>query len=127
MASDSENLAELVALGSSIKDAAEALGIPESAAYQISRHTEFKAEVYKIRTEKTEALSALALGAAAEALACLRLLARSSERDSDRIAACKAILAQVLPLAETAELRRRLDELEKLAAEEGEAAFESVG
>lgn len=125
MAADRENLAELVALGSTIRDAAETLGIPEQAAYKITSKPDFKPLVYSIRTERTEGLSAQALGAAEESITQLRAIASAAEKDSDRIAACKAILAQVLPLAENTELRRRLDEIERGAAEADREARES--
>lgn len=118
MASDLENLAQLVAVGHTIKDAAEGIGIPEQAAYKLSRLDEFKRRVSGIRTERTEGLAAQALGASEDAILMLRTLATTAEKDSDRIAACKAILAQVLPLAESTELRRRLDDLERGATEE---------
>lgn len=118
MADDRRNLAELVAIGATIRDAAEQLGLAERTAYGISGVPEFKALVYAIRTEKTEGLSAQALGAGEEAILMLRAMATTAEKDSDKIAACKAILTQVLPLAENTELRRRLDDLERGAAEE---------
>ena len=122
MDGDLENIAQLVAIGRTIRDAAEEIGIPEHAAYKLSRKDEFRTRVSAIRTERTEALSAQALGASEDAIRELQTLATTAEKDSDRIAACKAILAQVLPLAENTELRRRLDDLERGAAEEaGEA------
>lgn len=117
-ADDRCNLAELVALGMTIRGAAEKLGIPANAAYKITSKNDFKPLVYSIRTDKTEGLAAMALGASEDAILMLRALATTADKDSDRIAACKAILAQVLPLAESTELRRRLDDLERGAAEE---------
>lgn len=122
MANDAENLAQLVAVGSSIRDACHSLGITENVGYKITGKREFKQRVAEIRTEKTEGLSALALGAAEDAIRELRVLATTTEKAADRVAACRAILAQVLPLAENTELRRRLDDIERGAAEEaGEA------
>lgn len=119
---DFENLAQLVAVGKTRREAAEELGIAESTAYRETAKPEFKARVYAIRTEKTEHLSAQALGAGEEAVLQLRAIASTAEKDSDRIAACKVILSQVLPLAENTELRRRLDDLERAAVEKaGEA------
>lgn len=114
---DFANLAVLVALGHTICDAASELGIPASSAYKISRQDTFRSEVYRIRTERTEGLAAKALAAAEEAITSLRAIASTSEKDSDRVAACNAILKQVLVLAENTELRRRLDEIEQHAAE----------
>lgn len=114
---DFTNLVVLVALGSTICDAAGELGIPTSTAYKISRQDEFKPAVYRIRTERTEGLAAKALAAAEEAIITLRAIAGTAEKDSDRVAACNAILKQVLVLAENTELRRRLDNLEQRATE----------
>lgn len=117
MADDAENLAQLVAVGSSIRDACSSLGISENVGYKITGKREFKQRVAEIRTEKTEGLSALALGAAEDAIRELRVLATTTEKAADRVAACRAILAQVLPLAENTELRRRLDDIERGVAE----------
>ena len=113
-----ERLAQLVAVGYSVADACKECNISESIAYKNSAKAEVKARVYVIRTNKMEDLSAKALGAATTAVATLKELATSSEKDSDRIAACKAILDKVMPFAELAELRRRLDQLEQRASQE---------
>lgn len=110
---DFENLAQLVALGSTVREAAEQIGISESVAYRYSATAEFKARVAVIRTEKTEGLSGQALGGAEEALIQLRAIASTAEKDSDRIAACKILLDKAISLAEMTELRRRLDEIER--------------
>ena len=120
MANDLANLAELVAVGRTVRNAAEEIGLAEQAAYKISAKPEFKAKVYAIRTEKTEGLSALALGAAEDAIRELQVLATSAAKEADRISACDKIIKQVLPLAENTELRRRLDDLERRAAEAAE-------
>lgn len=111
-------LAELVAVGYSVREACKELNISESVAYKATGKGDFKAAVYAVRTDRMETLSAKALGAAAIAVATLESLATSSEKDSDRIAACKAILDKVMPFAELAELRRRLDQLEQRASQE---------
>lgn len=118
-----DNLAELVAVGSTIRDAAEQLGISEATAYRTSRTAEFKVRVAAIRTEKTEGLASQALGGAEDALIQLRAIATTAEKDSDRIAACKVLLDKAISLAEMTEFRRRLDELER-ADEEARQARE---
>ena len=124
MGNDLTNLAELVAIGSTIRDAAEQIGITETKGYNLSRKPEFKAEVARIRTEKTEGLSALALGGAEDALVQLRAIATTAERDSDRIAACRVLLDKAVAFAEMTEFRRRLDELERNADEASRQAGE---
>ena len=116
-----DNLAELVAVGNTIRDAAEQLGISEATAYRTSRTAEFKARVAAIRTEKTEGLSGQALGGAEDAIRELRVLASTAERDSDRIAACKVLLDKAISLAEMTEFRRRLNELERANEEARQA------
>ncbi len=123
-AEDLANLAELVSVGYAIRDAAADIGLSENAAYKISATTEFKAKVHTLRTEKTEAIAAQGLGAASDAIRELQVLATTAEKDSDRIAACKAILSQILPLAEQTEIRRRLDDIERIAEENREAREE---
>jgi hypothetical protein len=114
---DFTNLATLVALGKTIKAASEDLGVSLDRAYHLSRQDDFKPTVYRVRTERTEALAAQALAAAEEAIITLRAIAGTAEKDSDRIAAANAILKQVLPLAENTELRRRLDAVEQRTTE----------
>lgn len=121
-ATELENLAALVAVGQSIRDAASEIGLTHDQAYKITCTAEFKARVHSLRTEKTESLAGMALGAAEDAIRELRVLATTAEKDSDRISACKAILDKVLPLAENAELRRRLDDLERAASEADQEA-----
>lgn len=118
---DLANLAELVAVGHSIRDAAGELGISESLAYKVSATAEFKAKVHCLRTEKTEHISASALGAAEVAMRTLRELAQSAEKDSDRIKASVEILRTVVQFAEYAELRHRIDKLERASQESSEA------
>lgn len=115
--SDLANLAELVAAGETVRSAAESLGIAERSAYRISATVEFKAEVNSIRTGLAESLSGRALSAAETALAQLESLATTAEKESDQIAACKAILDKMLVLADNVDLRRRLHDLERGAAE----------
>lgn len=117
-ATDSENLAQLVSVGHKIREAAEAIGVPEHAAYKLSCKPEFKRRVSEIRTERTEGLSAQALGAAELGFnVALSVMQDDSQKASDRLAAVKLVFSQVLPLAENTELRRRLDDLERGAAE----------
>lgn len=113
---DLENLAELVASGSTIRDAAESIGIPVHAAYKITCTDLFRQRVRETKSERTELIAAQALDAAIDSIRELRTLATTAEKDSDRIAACKTILSQVMPLAEHSELRRRIDDIEQRAA-----------
>jgi predicted transcriptional regulator len=120
LADNAANLARLVAVGYSVRDAAKELGISERTAYRISAPDDFKKSVSVIRTEKTESLSAKALGAAERAIVRLDQLMSTAEKESDQISACRLIISQVLPLAENTELRRRIDELEQRATQEAE-------
>lgn len=113
-----ESLATAVASGVTVCSAAEDLGCSVAHAYRITATPEFKTRVSEIRAS----LSDLALGrlteVAAKAVDTLEEIMESREaKESDRIAAAKAVLAQLGPLAELVELRQRINELERAAAE----------
>lgn len=110
-----------VASGESVRDAAAAIGISERQAYRISGTAEFKASVNAVRTEIAERAVASLLSVVEVAIQTLRECC-DADRESDRIAAAKAVLANMLPLTENVELRRRVDDLEsRAAAAAGEA------
>lgn len=117
-ADDFENLAQLCAVGYTIRESCEQLGLAENTAYRITAKADWKARVSAIRTEKMEGISGSTLRAAHGALMQLEALGSTAEKDADKIAACKAILQMLIPLAENTELRRRIEELERRAAEQ---------
>ncbi len=121
---DLSNVAELAALGWSIRDACEELGLSyDTVCKQTGRkaNPEFQRMVSQIRTERTEALAGKALKAAELAVVQLDAIAQTAEKDSDRVSACGKILDKVLTFAENSELRRRIDELEQAAADKEDA------
>ena len=115
-------LAVAVAQGMTVKAAAEEIGCSADYAYELSRKKEFKLRVNELRSEVAEQASGLLMAAASEAIQSLRAIASAAEKDSDRIAAAKAILQMMLPLSENTELRRRLDDIERGVAEATDTA-----
>jgi len=108
-----ENLAVRVAAGSSIRDAAVAVGCAESTAYNVSSTIDFRRRVGELRAAMTDAAVGELAAGAAEAVATLRQLLDKANDPPQRIAAAKAILAALGPVTELSEIRRRLDEIEK--------------
>lgn len=113
-----DNLALLVAAGYTVREAAEQLSVTERVAYGISSQDDFKRQVQDIKTERAEALASLVLTAAQKAIARLEQLVDTAEKDSDCITASRSILQYVIPLSESTELRRRIEDLERRAAEQ---------
>lgn len=108
-----ELLAARVACGETIAAAAEEIGCSRSHAYTLSSSIEFRRRVGEVRSEAlAAAVGRLSDGAAKAVDALIELLDRSSD-PAHRIAAAKAILAAVGPVSELAELRARLDTLER--------------
>ena len=108
-----EPLAVCVAGGQSIKSAADTSGCSTQTAYNHSATSEFRQRVAALRSEVTaQAVGLLSIGAAQAAATLVELLNATNE-PRDRLAAAKAILSSLLPMAEYAELRHRLDVIEK--------------
>lgn len=113
-----DKLAAEVAGGESIADAARLAGCSARTAYNISSDRAFRDRVNELRTAATnEAVGALnkLSRTAIETLA--EVMGLEDARPQDRIAAAVAVLKLNSPFAELHEIRSRVDELEKLAAE----------
>lgn len=108
-------LAAKVAAGSTVRDAAKAVGWSESRAYRITGTSEFKRRVAELRTEAVAAAVGALSEAATEAVQALRA-ALQAEKPSDQINAAKAILASLATITELGELRARLDDIESRSA-----------
>jgi HEAT repeat protein len=108
-----ELLATAVAGGSTVRAAAESCSCSERQGYRISATHEFKSRVSEIRSEMTNAAVGELSAAASEAVATIRELLDSTNESSVRLNAAKAILNTLGPLSELAELRERLDALER--------------
>ncbi len=104
-----ELLAAAVAAGSSVRDAAETVGISERAAYGASGSPDFRLRVSQLRAAAIDA--AIGEITSATVLAVRRLVALLDDPHAG-VQAAKAILSHVAPLSELGELRRRLDDLE---------------
>lgn len=113
-----EALAVGVACGKSIKQAAEQAGCSESQAYKVSGSDDFKTRVAEIRTESTNKIVGLLAESASDAVQVLaKLMQDSDQKGAVRVAAAKAILANVGPAMDLHELRARIDTLELGALE----------
>ena len=106
-------LATQVASGQSIKDSAATVGCSCRTAYNLSSTSEFKTRVSEIRSEVSAGTVGILTLAASEAAATLRALLSTTQEPNTRLNAAKAILANLGPMAELGELRRRIDELER--------------
>ena len=108
-----ELLAVAVAGGSSIRDAARSCGCSERQGYRLSGSAEFKQRVAALRSEMTSAAVGELSSAASEAVQTIRGLLADTNEPAVRLNAAKAILNALGPLSELAELRVRLDALER--------------
>lgn len=106
-------LAGLVATGKTLKDAAASLDIPLRTATRYASLPEFKKAVAEIRTEITSGIVGKLSSAASKAVDMLLSLLDPENEPKTRLDACKLILSNLGPLSELAELRGRLDALEK--------------
>jgi transposase-like protein len=107
-----ENLALLLASGSSIKNASQQLGIGARTAYRISASDKMKNRVSQLRTEVASSTVGTLTLAASEAAAALRELLDSSNPPAVRLNSAKAVLASLSAISELGELRARIDALE---------------
>ena len=108
-----EALALAIASGSTIKEAAAVAGCSTRSAYRLSSSPKFRCRVASIRSEITgQAVGRLTHAATYAADTLLALLSEDFE-PSIRLNAAKAILANIGPISELAELRSRLDALER--------------
>jgi len=106
-----DTLAVCVAGGQSIKDAADIVGCSPQTAYNHSATAEFRQRVSALRSEVTaQAVGLLSTGATQAAATLIELLDVVNE-PKDRLAAAKAILAALGPMAELHELRADIQEL----------------
>ena len=108
-----ESIALAVAAGSTIRAAAELAGCSERQGYRIAAMPEFKQRVNELRSDVSAATVGILTSAASTAATTLLELLGTSNESSVRLQASKAILAALGPMAELAELRSRLDALER--------------
>ena len=107
-----ELLALEVAGGLSIKSAASKVGCSLTHAYHISSSSAFQSRVSAIRSEAVQGASGKLSRIASKAVDALEQILDSDD-DKDRLNAVKMVLTHLVPLAEHAELRERLDRLEQ--------------
>ena len=110
-----ELLAIRVASGETIRSAAKSLSVSEGRAYHLSRMPAFKKRVGELRTEAVTGAVGKLTEATAKAAQTLVDLLDASNDPAVRLNAAKAVLSRLQPLAEHAELRARLDDLESRA------------
>ena len=102
-------LAVLIASGSSIKGAADELGIPERTAYRYASLPEFRQCVSQLRSAALD--SSVGKISDATTKAVDRLIELLADPQFG-LQAAKAILSHVAPLSDLGELRQRIDALE---------------
>lgn len=107
-----QDLAQRVAAGSSVRAAAAAIKCSERTAYTVSSSYEFKRQVSEIRTAAVQQAAAVLADSATRAAQVLAELL-NSEDEKTKLAAAVKILAMLGPLAELAELRQRVEQVEK--------------
>ena len=107
-----ESLALLLASGTSVKAAAQQLGIGARTAYRIASSDKMKTRVASIRSEVASSTVGTLTQAASEAASTLRSLLDPSNPPAVRLNACKAVLASLSAISELGELRARIDALE---------------
>ena len=111
----SELLAIRVASGETIRSAAKSLEVSEGRAYHLARRPAFKKRVGELRTEAvTGAVGKLSEATQKAAQVLVDLLDQTND-PAVRLNAAKAVLNHLLPLAEHAEMRARIDDLESRA------------
>jgi hypothetical protein len=110
-----EQLAALVAKGSSLVDAAKALDLPERTARKIAAGDEFKSTVTKIRSEAIDRVVGRLAAAGIAATDTLISLLKSESPPAIRLGAARAILDNLIHVRQHVEIEERLAELEKRA------------
>ena len=110
-----ELLAIRVASGETIRAAARSLEVSESRAYHLARTAAFKKRVGELRTEAVAGAVGKLSEATTKAAQVLVDLLDQTNDPAVRLNAAKAVLNHLLPLAEHAELRARIDDLESRA------------
>lgn len=108
-----QDLAQRVAAGSSVRAAAATIKCSERTAYAVASTFEFKQQVSEIRTAAVQQAAAVLADSATRAAQVLAGLLNSDDEKTQLAAAVK-ILATVGPMAELAELRQRVEQVEKL-------------
>lgn len=111
-----EKLADSMALGLTLRDAAAEAGCAESTAYRVARSLGFSEAVSQRRQAAADSCVGRLIRASVKAVSTLEaILDDADARNSDRVAAAKAILSAIVPLGDALEVRRRLDALEARA------------
>lgn len=111
-----ESLALEVAGGSTIRDASTKIGCAVSTAYNLSCDPSFKTRVSEIRSEAVQGAVGRLSVIASRAVDALAELLGPENDARDRLASAKTILGVLVPLSEHAELRQRLDAIERQSA-----------
>ena len=109
-------LATEVAGGLSIRDASTKIGCGVSTGYNISCNPAFQSRVASIRSESVQGAVGRLSVIASQAVDTLAALLGPENDARDRLASAKAILGVLVPLSEHAELRQRLDAIERQSA-----------
>ena len=108
-----EPLAAALAAGCSIGEAIARAGVSSTHGYRLARTPEVRRRVAEIRASAASATVGLLTAASSQAVKVLaEIMANAEAKDSDRIAAARAVLSMIGPMSELHELRQRLDAIE---------------
>jgi hypothetical protein len=111
------DLALALATGSTVRAWAKARNVPERTAYKWARSPEVKKQVRRIRRRAIDrAVGRLSRHAAAAADQIARL-AKAAESESVQLQAARAVLADLMHVANYAELEDRIAQLERARKE----------
>jgi hypothetical protein len=108
-----EPLATALAAGCSIGEAIARAGVSSTHGYRRARTPEVRRRVAELRASAASATVGLLTAASSQAVRVLsEIMGNAESKDSDRIAAARAVLSMIGPMSELGELRSRLDQLE---------------
>jgi hypothetical protein len=111
-----DRLADSMALGLTLRDAATEAGCAESTAYRVARSKGFSEAVNERRQAAADSCVGRLVRASIKAVSSLeQILDDADARNSDKVAAARAILSAIIPLSDALEIRRRIDALEARA------------
>ena len=106
-----------LACGATLENAAVSAGVSKATAYRRSQESEFQQELRKTKAEMVGRTAAMLSAAAGEAVKTLLALQKDSIPPSSRLGAARAVLELGVSIRQSAELEKRMAEMESILAE----------
>ncbi len=106
-----------MACGATIENAANSAGISQATAYRRLKDPEFQEQLRKTKADMVTRTAGMLTAAAGEAVKTLLALQKDSIPPSSRLGAAKAILELGVHFRQSAELEKRMAEMESQLAE----------